>query len=315
MPETLEPSATFHRLFTFVSDGDQRNVASVRQTLDALAETVAFNSRGLRPYYESGDASSWLIGTAFRHNPADFGSGDLTGGLQPGVGYIEGYRVQHDTASLAAAGMNSVTFTANKDTYIGVNKDGLFEFQEVDNDDPAPTPTFGYVHYIKIVTDATDIVSAPALLPLFPISTAQPKLYTDGDADLISTAYAVRGAGATLITATDNFADMFTLELGSALSFEASLLAVSETDNADDDTRRIRHTRICGVATRSSGNDVEVVITRSDTSNTYSDPAGADVASLEVQVDAFGEVRAHATLGGFANITCAVEWTGQYVKD
>lgn len=60
-------------------------------------------------------------------------------------------------------------FTASKDTYVNVAEDGDVEYLAVNNGDPQPLPTAGYVNIWKVVTDGTEITAATVSVPEYPI--------------------------------------------------------------------------------------------------------------------------------------------------
>lgn len=70
---------------------------------------------------------------------------------------------------LINASENTHLYTASVDTYIAYN-DALrtFEYNEVPNDDPAPTPTAGFLNFQRVVTDGVDITGANDTLPIHP---------------------------------------------------------------------------------------------------------------------------------------------------
>lgn len=133
-------------------------------------------------------ASLWRLG-AFKEvsNMAILppGSG-LTGSLVPAVptfsptshGSIYSVNGQKTTWSgqdLLDMGEDTHLYPASRDTYVAYH-DSLktFEYNDVPNDDPAPTPTAGFVNFHRVVTDATDITTTNGTLPEQPIFAVEP---------------------------------------------------------------------------------------------------------------------------------------------
>lgn len=113
------------------------------------------------------------------------GSG-LTGSLIPAVptfspeshGSIYSVNGQKTTWSgqdLLDMGEDTHVYPASRDTYVAYH-DSLktFEYNDVPNDDPAPTPSAGFVNFHRVVTDATDITATNGTLPEQPVFAVEP---------------------------------------------------------------------------------------------------------------------------------------------
>ena len=66
-------------------------------------------------------------------------------------------------------------YPASRDTYVAYH-DTLktFEYNDVPNDDPAPTPSAGFLNFHRVVTDATDITATNVTLPEQPVFAVEP---------------------------------------------------------------------------------------------------------------------------------------------
>lgn len=113
------------------------------------------------------------------------GSG-LTGSLLPAAPFFSptdhgsiysanGQKTTWSGQDLLDAGEDTHLYPASRDTYVAYN-DGLktFEYNDVPNDDPAPTPTAGFINFHRVVTDATDITATNGTLPEQPIFDVEP---------------------------------------------------------------------------------------------------------------------------------------------
>ena len=76
---------------------------------------------------------------------------DLTSDISAGTSYVEGYRVV-TTAT-------EHTYTASKDTYVYIDINGTFQYEEVANDAAAPTTPSNSLLLAVVVTDADNITS------------------------------------------------------------------------------------------------------------------------------------------------------------
>ena len=110
----------------------------------------------------------------------------LTGTLSPkdgvfsatDVGAIynaEGQKTTWSGQDLINTGDNTHIYPASRDTFIAYN-DTLrtFEYNDVPNDDPEPTPTAGFLNFQRVVTDGSDIISTNDILPTEPIFDVKP---------------------------------------------------------------------------------------------------------------------------------------------
>lgn len=113
-------------------------------------------------------------------------TGGLTGTLSPkdgvfsvsDVGAIynaEGQKTTWSGQDLINTGDNTHVYPASRDTYIAYN-DALrtFEYNDVPNDDPEPTPTAGFLNFQRVVTDGSDITGTNDTLPTNPPFTSTP---------------------------------------------------------------------------------------------------------------------------------------------
>lgn len=107
----------------------------------------------------------------------------LTGTIPAGTAYVSGMRVvKADT---------SHTFTATKDTYIDLSKNGVFTYSEVAVSGAAPTTAANSIRLCKVRTNATDIT---AVEDLRVTSVNLSSIYED---------FTIRGYNLTCITTDD----------------------------------------------------------------------------------------------------------------
>lgn len=87
----------------------------------------------------------------------------------------EGQKTTWSGQDLINIGDNTHVYPASRDTYIAYN-DGLrtFEYNDVPNDDPEPTPTAGFLNFQRVVTDGVDITGTNDILPTEPIFNVKP---------------------------------------------------------------------------------------------------------------------------------------------
>lgn len=74
--------------------------------------------------------------------------------IATGIIWVNGYRLSIDA-------VNAETLNANSDTYVDVGSDGVVDFNDVANNDPAPALAADHARIAKVVTDGsgiTDIV-------------------------------------------------------------------------------------------------------------------------------------------------------------
>lgn len=95
------------------------------------------------------------------------GGGSLTAAAIPGgVYWIDGVRVEIDTAKLTKLFELNHSFNPNKDTYVSITGDSEtpLVFTEVNNGDPAPAPPPGFTNIIRVVSDAVEVTFVQQLL-------------------------------------------------------------------------------------------------------------------------------------------------------
>lgn len=110
----------------------------------------------------------------------------LTGSLLPEAPFFSptdhgsiyntnGQKTTWSGQDLLDAGEDTHLFPASRDTYVAYNdttKD--FEYNDVPNDDPAPTPTGGFLNFVRVVTDGSDITATNDVIPNQPIFSVEP---------------------------------------------------------------------------------------------------------------------------------------------
>jgi hypothetical protein len=137
--------------------GNIQNTSITHGKLDANSDPVnrwdeAFNDfvyTGLLPPTATGLSSTTTLGTA----------------------YIEGMRVVKDATAH--------TYTASKDTYVDLSKDGVYTYSEVANGAAAPAVAANSIRLAKVVTDGSDVTSVTDLRTL-QISLAVEDFYIKG---------------------------------------------------------------------------------------------------------------------------------------
>jgi len=124
-------------------------------------------------------------------------SADLQAALPYSEVYLEGVLVEIQAVA-------SHTFTASKDTYVGVDVDANLEYNETTNGGAEPTPTAGYTHICKVITDTNNVTSAVATLSTVPrlgdVKGRTIDVQPDSDGDAIIG----RGGGASGVGVTGN---------------------------------------------------------------------------------------------------------------
>lgn len=126
-------------------------------------------------------------------------SANLTSSLAYSEIYLEGVLVEVQAVA-------NWTFTPSKDTYVGVNVDGALEYQETTNGGAEPTPTAGYTHFCKVVTDVDNVTGATAELDVVPrfadVKARTLHVQRDDDGDSFSaTGGGTSGVGGTFLGA------------------------------------------------------------------------------------------------------------------
>lgn len=248
-------------------------------------------------------------------------NGTLIVPMNPGVVYLgrdptnDGARVEHTAASLAQLGEDTHTFTASKDTYVGLNRNGDFEFQEVNNMAAEPTPSSGYVHYLKVVTDATQLTAQDVLIPLLPIFGsgglgAGRRLYTaegdgsSGQADKTLFPYAYRVSYAIARQGTGNmtWGPLLAMPASTVLIYRAS---VSGFDQADVSDVACRHM---------SGNIYRVGSgTPVNTLQADNNQNGTNLGNFSLSMGADGTINVTTEQGAITTMLAA-EITGQLLQ-
>lgn len=79
------------------------------------------------------------------------GGGTLIRTSGAGVVYFDGRRVNGESATK--------TYSASKDTYVDLSRDGSWAYAEVNNLDPEPAVPANHFRFRKVVTDATELTS------------------------------------------------------------------------------------------------------------------------------------------------------------
>lgn len=95
-------------------------------------------------------------------------SASLTSNIGSGTSYVSGYRIVTDATSK--------TYTASKDTYVYIDKNGAFQYSEVANGATAPTTPSDSLLLAKVVTNGTAITSVTDLRRLTPTNV---RVYLD----------------------------------------------------------------------------------------------------------------------------------------
>jgi hypothetical protein len=85
-----------------------------------------------------------------------------------GTSYVNGYRVVTDATSK--------TYTASKDTYVYIDINGAFQYEEVANGAAAPTTPANSLLLAKVVTDSDNVTSVTDLRQLTPLNL---RIYQD----------------------------------------------------------------------------------------------------------------------------------------
>jgi hypothetical protein len=93
----------------------------------------------------------------------------LVSTLTPGVAYRNGVRLELDAARIAEqSGVGSHTFTASRDTYVGIDDERAITFQEVANAAPPPVAPAGVTHIMFVETDVANVVQVRSIVSEIP---------------------------------------------------------------------------------------------------------------------------------------------------
>lgn len=93
----------------------------------------------------------------------------LTQALTGGVVVRLGTRLHMDAAWLASIGQSNHTFTASRDTYVGVSDERAMVFVEVANGGPTPAAPAGYTFLFYVVTDGVGVTAVTSRASAGPI--------------------------------------------------------------------------------------------------------------------------------------------------
>lgn len=142
--------------------------------------------------------------------------------------FIAGIRSEKD--AIISASVN-----ASKDTYIGINNANQFEKNEVANGAAEPTPTAGFVHVWKIVSDATDITAVTTVID------TKPKFVDHFAADLVTQRATTSDSESTYseqvaTLRTSATVDTLIVNLGTAALNSGQLIKIFATAYDETDT-------------------------------------------------------------------------------
>lgn len=214
---------------------------SVQQLHDVIRSTgaEAFTSCDIAGTVQTG---SWAVGTGL----AWAQTVGLTGAIQPGAIYLDGVRIEKDAGRIVADLISPHTFTASRDTYIGINASGLLEFQAVVNNAAEPTPTAGYQHYYLIVTNGAGITDEISLFNAFPSIPAQQVMRTKSNAPHRGDFYYSGQKTFGLRDVTSGPWDFFVLSalempVGVCVNIRATIVGINRADQSLQDHRIIEY--------------------------------------------------------------------------
>jgi len=155
---------------------DATNLAAESVTSASLATAVNPETRDYEMHTEF-VASGLTIPT----------SADLTSSCAAGVAYIRGIRVNK------SSGTNH-TYTASKDTYVDLDKNGNFTYSGVANGAGAPAVATNSIRIAKVVSDGTKVASVTDMRMLSPVTVNPHKAraYRTSSNQIISDAVATK---------------------------------------------------------------------------------------------------------------------------